>query len=263
MPPKRVARNTQIAASSRMTRSPGVFPSEDEAKLVDLSSESRMVVSILSNKIDKLIVLLTEKEERIQHLEVENSALRKSLNKIEERIENFEALERRNRVVLSGEALPPAVPGEITTQVVVDTLKASLRYEIAASNIIDAIRVGAKPMTQTPDRRNILVHLRNTEEKNDLITACRRGKPTNFYINENLTPARSHILYILRQLRRRNGSKIDHCGSRDGKVYFWFKPNDDGGRNRKFYVNSIETLRKLCEELNIDHGELMPVTEHE
>ena len=81
-------------------------------------------------------------------------------------------------------------------------------------------------------------------------------------MNESLTPIRSSILYALRQLKKINVGKIDYCGSRDGKVFMWLKPTNNTARNRKVYVNNIDTLTKLCtNEFNADPAEFLRRTE--
>ena len=88
-----------------------------------------------------------------------------------------------------------------------------------------------------------MVRLANAEIKNDILTACRTAKPSGLFVNENLTPLRASILYTLRQIKKRRPDKIEFCGSREGRVFCWIKPTNDHGKNRKLFINTLDSFK--------------------
>ena len=58
-----------------------------------------------------------------------------------------------------------------------------------------------------PERRNILVSLENSETKINLLKTYKNVKPS-FIANENLTPCRNTILYVLRKMKKTS----PYCG---------------------------------------------------
>ena len=199
---------------------------------------------------------MEEREERLQHLESENALLRTELKKMENRMDELESTGRRNNVLISGSAIPSVVPGESDGQAVVKVLKNLLKYEISPSEITKAYRVGSKSNTQAPDRRSIMVQLLTHDRKNDMLQACRKVKPPNLYINDDLIPIRSKIQYALRQIKKSRTDRIAYCGSWEGRVYIWLKPPNSSAPNQRVFINSIDRYRKLCsDELKIDPDE--------
>ena len=75
---------------------------------------------------------------KIHSLEEENKNLKETINRLEDKIDDGEAYERRDCLVLSGEALPCAEAGENTVAVAVDTIKNKLKLNISASDISTA-----------------------------------------------------------------------------------------------------------------------------
>ena len=71
-----------------------------------------------------------------------------------ERLENLEFNERLNDLIISGGSVPEGKIGENTTMVVVDALKINMQYELPASSIVSAYRVGRPPAPQQPDILN-------------------------------------------------------------------------------------------------------------
>ena len=134
-------------------------------------------------------------------------------------------------------------------------LRAKVNKHIPPNKIIT---ISAKQLIQKNKRRNIMVKLLNQEVKIDLIQSCRSVKPTGLYVRENLTPTRSSIHYILRQVKKRTG-RIDYCGTMNGKVFIWMKPREGvQGNNRKIFISNMFTLRRLCnEELGVDPAEFI------
>ena len=81
-----------------------------------------------------------------------------------------------------------------------------------------------------------------------VLTAARRVKSSNLYINESLTPTREAISYALRKAKRAMPDKISGSNSFDGRVYVWVKPPDAAARSVRTPINTIEKLKKFCEQ---------------
>ena len=148
-------------------------------------------------------------------------------------------------MVLSGD-LPDVREGENCSAIVRDVVKSKLNVIISNSDISVAHRIGKKPASQAPDKRGIIVKLCRRDLKHDLLTAVRSTKPSKFYINENLTPKRSTLLYALRQAKKKFPSVVSGCNSRDGKVFVYVKPpnsKDPSARNSRMAINTLDNLK--------------------
>ena len=59
-----------------------------------------------------------------------------------------------------------------------------------------------------------------------MIQAAKAVRPSQLYVNENLTQGRAKILFALRQVRRRYPNVVSSCESRDGRICVYMKaPN--------------------------------------
>ena len=238
---------------------------EEDINEADLSEEGRLIVLLLEQKIEKIVSKFTsevkDRDAKIDHLKTEVDLLKQKVNKMEEKLDEADAYERRDTVIFSGQDLPTATDGERSYDVVCSLVKEKLKLNICSTDISTAHRIGPKPRTQGPDKRNIIVKLCRRELKYDLISASKRIKPTNIYINENLTPTRNNILFVLRLARRKYPNIVSGCSSHDGKVYAWVKPPNPeaaGARDTKMFINTQEKLNLFCQKnFNIDAEELI------
>ena len=74
-------------------------------------------------------------------------------------------------------------------------------------------------------------------------------KPSKFFVNEFLTPARQTISYVLRKAKKEFPHVISGSTSFDGKVFVWVKPpNPDAPRARdlRVEVSSHSKLMDFC-----------------
>ena len=138
---------------------------------------------------------------------------------LEERIEDAEAYERKDTLVISGKNVPPVVPGQNETTIVSDLLRFGLKLNVSSADISIAHHIGRKPVNQQVDSRNIIVKLCRRDLKEDILNACRQIRPKDIYINESLTPTRSKIMYILRTAKKKGYSRIAGCSSFGGRVF--------------------------------------------
>ena len=124
---------------------------------------------------------------------------------------------------------------------------------ISTQDISTAHRVGKKPIRQGNDKRGIIVKLCRRDLKYDFMHAC-RNQPTGhprLYVNESLTPARSTILFTLRQMKKAHPNLIAGCSSYEGRIYAYTKDLNYisvNRKNRRHLVNTHAMLQQFCSE---------------
>lgn len=226
----------------------------------DISDESRKIVELLSSKLEgavsELKAILELKDSKINKLESELASMKREWQDLREKVEDIENFQRRDSLVISGEGIPAAAPAERTTEVVRAVVRSHLKVELGDGDVLEAYRTGLRG-TQDPGRGQIVVKLRHHSLREDLVRTSKTVRPANVFINENLTPMRSKILYTLRQAKRRFPDKINGCGSRNGQVYAWIKPPNPSAKNMKVLINSINRLEEFCvKTLNVQSCQL-------
>ena len=187
--------------------------------------------------------ILLDMESKLNDLtEVRNNyeKLASKVSKLEERVDDGDAYERRDCLIFSGDSLPQCEQGENCSDIIITLLK-KVNLEIGRSDISTAHRLGSKKKQQGPDRRPIIVKLCRRDLKRDIRYACKQNKP-NYYVNEDLTPSRSTILWALRMMKRKHSKIISGCNSEDGKVCVWIKSTSPSSRDVKRFLNTYEQL---------------------
>ena len=238
---------------SPTTRS-NVTKSDHVSDLHQLSDEGEMIVSRLTDKIDEIYTkfesIILEKDKRIECLENELVTVKKNLLQVVEKVDDADAYERRDTVVLSGN-LPVYKTGENCSAIAQQLFKDKLKVILNSSDVSVAHRLGRKPDTQRSDKRSIIVKLCRRDLKHDILSAAKANKPHDFFVNENLTPKRSTLLYALRQAKKKFPSQISGCNSREGKVFVYIKPSnpDSSARNSKMSVNTLDSLEEFCSKI--------------
>lgn len=229
-----------------------------------LSDESRALYMLITDKFEATLremeVRLKQKDLKIETIERQLLSLKSHNIILNERIDEMESHERKDALVLSGDAVSSSTAVENTSDAALNILKHKLKIEIKPEDISSAFRIGKKPMSQSPDKRNIVLRFTHVGLRNDVLVTARRVKPGGLYVNENLTPGRSTILYVLRRVKKSHPEKIDACGSHDGKIYVWLRSSTPNAKNSKIFINSENKLEnfleksigaKLCEFLNV------------
>ena len=209
-----------------------------------LSSEGRIIFEMLSEKLDSIAQELRLRDEKMERLVKENEDLRAKLFKIERQQDEQEAYYRRNNVILSGDALA-SVTADIPAQGVIELLRSKIQYDLPLDNIISAYRLGARSSVQTGDRRMFMVKLCEGR-KNDIQAACRKVKPSGLYANDDLTPTRAKVLFLLRQAKKKSNGKVVSCGSIGGRVYAYVQPPDASSRSQRLFFNDVDKLESFC-----------------
>jgi hypothetical protein len=238
--------------------------------LSELSEESRTIVEYLTNlmtsklelAVSEIVRKIEEKDVIIGQLESQVEVLKVEVSTLTERLEDVEAQSRSDSIIISGSALPECKAGENSFSVTANIIKNSLNYNLPPNMVGTAYRLGRKTLSQSPDKRNILVKLNNKDIRNDILRAARTVKPNNLFFSESLIPSRATIFRALRQSRVRYPDKIAAVGSSDGRVYIWLKLPDANARNKKVYINSMSQLEHFCEKsLGVGAFELINPTQ--
>jgi len=214
--------------------------------------EMNQRISELENQIKHKDTIIEEFRTQIANLN--NESTNNSIKSVEqsilslrcEMIDTKKAEDRKGNLIISGNSLPTVQPWEDPIKIATDLVSNELGNEFNGT-IKKAIRIGRKPTTGTEDKRSILIELRNPETKYELFKRCKMKKP-NFFLNEQLTPTRSSIYYVLRKARQKHPNKISHIRSYDGEVSAYIK-NADGTATRRATVNTKKDLDDLLQEL--------------
>ena len=224
-----------------------------------LSEEGRVIFSMLMEKLDAIVDELKTKNERLDKVEQENVTLRTKISKMEERIDLLENRDRCNNLVLSGSALTSLTDGNLVHSTV-DLLKQAIQYELNSDRITSAFRLGPRPASQVADGRKLMIRFRDKGDRDDVLFACKRRKPSNLYANEDLTPHRANILFALRHIKRKSNGKIVACGSLTGRVYAFLMPPNQSARPQRVYIDNMEKLNELCQrELGVPYDAISKV----
>ena len=108
---------------------------DEDINEADLSEEGRLIVLLPEQKIEKIVSKFTsevkDRDAKIDHLKTEVDLLKQKVNKMEEKLDEADAYERRDTVILSGQDLPTATDGERSCDVVCSLVKKKLKLIFA------------------------------------------------------------------------------------------------------------------------------------
>ena len=90
-------------------------------------------------------------------LEQEVVNLKHGMIKLNEKLNDAEAYERRDVLVVSGSAVPVVKQGENVFNVVSDMMKEKFRIYVRPSDMSTAHRMGLQPISQAENRRRIVL----------------------------------------------------------------------------------------------------------
>ena len=201
---------------------------------------------------DEMMKEARQKNEDIGRLMDEVAVKNKTIAKLEERIDAQDQYSRRESLVFSGDSLPVHKPGEDCAVEICKLVQNKLGDATAVmpSDISIAHRLGPKPTVGT-DKRNIIARFCRRSLKYKILNKARSSKPSNFYVNESLTPTRQTITRVIRKAKSEFPSIVSGYNTVDGSIYVWVKPpNADapGARNSRLMVNSMEKLEQFCQK---------------
>ena len=170
-----------------------------------LGNETKEILSILVTYFDGIV---NQRDTRVVELEDRVTQLEKHVVKLEESIDENNQYGRRESLIVSGELVPMETSGEDCRRVVIDLFRDNLRLNIQPNDISTAHRIGRiNSSNRNSQKRNIIIKLCRRDLTAEIYSACRQLKP-KFFINDSLTPTRSKICFMLRQLKKKFPSKI-------------------------------------------------------
>ena len=193
--------------------------------------------------------LCKEQDKKIATLSDTVNKLKLQIGKLEEKIDDQEAYERRDTVVISGDSIPIGQVDENCMNITCKLVKDELNLVIATNDISTAHRLGPKPAPQSRDKRKIIVKFCRRDCKTAVISAARRIKSNRIYVNESLTPQRQSIAYALRKAKASCPDIVSGSTTLDGSVYVWVKPANPGApgaRDSRMKIDSYAKLEDFC-----------------
>ena len=180
---------------------------EITSKITDsrMGNETKELLSILVTYFDGIV---NQRDARVVELESRVTKLENHVAKLEESIDENNQYGRRESLIVSGELVPMEVSGEDCRNVVIDLFRINLRLNMQPNDISTAHRIGrVNSSNGSSQKRNIIIKLCRRDLAAEIYSACRQLKP-KFFINDSLTPTRSKICFMLRQLKKKFPSKI-------------------------------------------------------
>ena len=215
----------------------------------DLSDSERRIVDAITFRMDELLLKMEEKDKVIDKLNNDVFVLKATVSRLEDKIDQNDAFDRRETLVFSGKSLPIFSNNENVTQVLNKVLKDKLKLPLPENSIATSHRVGKIPV-RGEDRRAIVARFCNRDMKIDIMKAAKTVKPENLFINESLTPVRQTIHYVLRKAKKKFPEKISGISTFDGKIMVYVKPlrPSRNSRDIKFIINSRSKLETFCND---------------
>ena len=199
---------------------------------------------------EEFINICKERDLRIEKLESENVVMKKKIESLENKIDENDAYERKDTVIISGKSVPPVDKDEHCATLTCKLIKDQLNYVVSPNDISVVHRLGERKTTQGPDHRDIIVKFCRRNTKMDVLSASRRTKAANFFINESLTPVRQTIAYVLRKAKRQFPRIISGSSSIEGKNYVWINPPNPSAPGAKALRHAVHTHDRLVNFCN-------------
>ena len=182
-------------------------------------------------------------------LKEEVSSLKSSISSIQCEIDNADAYERRDTVIVAGSCVPEVVRGENCSDLALNIFKEELRIELRNSDISTAHRLGPKPSNQTPDKRKLIVKFCRRDAKRQVILASKTLRSRRIFVNDSLTPTRKKIYDTLRSIKRSHPDLVKGVTTIEGRVFAFTKNSDlPNARDTKHLVSTMEALKTFCRD---------------
>ena len=164
----------------------------------NLSPDSQLIITYMQHEFGKMkeefLAMLSLKQQELDTVKAEVKTLNEKVSKLEGMLDDADAYERRDSLVLSGPAIPAFQTGENCISLVQQVIARECRVNIQPNDISTAHRLGNRNPSQQPDRRNIIVKFCRRDTKHDVFTSGKRQpRPAQLYVNESLTPLRAKI----------------------------------------------------------------------
>ena len=230
----------------------------NKAELKDaLDDCSKQLREFIKIEIDKLEAKFAEQAETIAHLnndvsslKTEVTQLQKKVNSLEKGLDEADAYERRDTVILSGDNVPGGQSGENCVEIVKKLALDKLNVTFGSADVSTAHRLGRAP-ENGPDKRKIIVKFCRRDISKRLCSAARSKRPAGLFINESLTPIRRKIFFTLRRIKQAHPNLVSGCSSVEGKIYVYTKPapnSPPSTPNLKSLISTHDHLVSFCRD---------------
>ena len=219
----------------------------------NLPKETKEILTLLTSLFNDILKV---KDNKVTELKKQVNALESKVEKLENNLDETSQYERRDTIIVSGPSIPISSSGENCKTIVRDLLREKLSMNINAEDISTAHRIGKQQRNGTEDRRNIILKLCRRDLVHEIYANCRTMKP-NFYVNDSLTPLRSKICYVLRQVKKKFPLIVKGCRSFNG-VPRVFIHNKGPSTRQRSATNSNDLGINIATKLELE----MFVREH-
>lgn len=167
-----------------------------------MNSDMKEVLRVIVSCFSKLV---SSKNDTIEKLETRVDELEMELGAVKDHVDNYSQYERRDTFIISGQGLPKEEQGEDCKDKVLKLLNETLDVNLVPTDISICHRLGK--VVDRAKSRNIIIKLCRRDIISPIYRKIRELRP-NFYINDSQTPTRAKISYILRQLKKKDDTKI-------------------------------------------------------
>ena len=128
-----------------------------------------------------------------------------------DRVDRLEMKERVNKLLVDSPAIDSMPDADFKAKMTT-LLSTELKLPPATLAHYTYRKIGKQ------GRKRALITLRSTEDRAQFFAAARTLKPANLYINEALTPAKSRLLYEIRQFKK-NSSTPFYVYTHFGEIF--------------------------------------------
>ena len=216
-----------------------------------LSADSKKILTAISKMFGEM------KEEFKRTVEAKDAriiALENRVTALEQRCDNLQVLsdenecyERRDCLIFDGSVIPSGSNTEKSVDVVCTLVRDQLNLNLSANDISVSHRLGRMRQDDAVDRRKIIAKFCRRDTKRDILQACRRTKPANFYVSESVSPLRSTILYALRKMKKVPNSRVKRVTTQDGSVTAFVSASPNAPATAALTKVTLNTRTKLQE----------------
>ena len=197
----------------------------------EFRSKNRRLLEEIKNLREDMSSMRTEflsainmRNKVVDKSEGEFDAINAEARKLESLVDDADAYERRDTVIISGTAVPAVTQGEICASTVTNLVKEKERLEMSSNEINTAHRIGKKNIVQTSDRKSNIVKFCRRDCTRSVISASRKTKDSKIVVNECLKPDRKSIFNALLAMKRAYPDLVKGYATFDGNIFAFTKP---------------------------------------
>ena len=205
MPPKQSKTHSPLPPITRPSRRAEVVSSVVTDASPELSGDCEQILQYViftfQTKFDEfrneLLSEIKKKDDKIEMLEQRVSSLDREVNSLKNQLDISENYNRQDEFVVSGDVVQAAAThSDNPKDVLCHILKSNLKYELPIDKLLSVRYIGTGSGAQISTKKKMFVKVTNSSLKQDIIRSCKLTRPANLFINDNLTPSRSKILFL-------------------------------------------------------------------